>query len=429
MAERTLIKGGTVLSLDPATGNFDKADVLIEGSKIVEVGRDLSSKDASEIEAGDMIVMPGFVDTHRHMWQGLMRNSGTSSLLKPPGSPNGSAANGYRPSDIFAGTYSSALGALDAGITTILNYSNIHMSAEHTQADLDAVKRSGLRIVFATSPGEDADAFRAFVKSSFDSDLVTAALASAGPEFMSADELRSEWALARELGLRITTEVGMGGAGKAESLAQAAKAGLLSAGVLYAHCNNLSDANLRLLREHNGEFSLAPAAEMMLGYGQPTIQRMLDLNLRPSLGVDSEHVSRGDLFTQMRASISMQHAMSFEKKLAGRLFANKMMTTRDVIELATVQGAQALGMADKIGTLTPGKEADIILLRQNQINVMPVNDPIGAVVWAMDTSNVDTVLVAGQTLKRGGQLLNVDYAELQALTSAAREHVLGAVPA
>jgi cytosine/adenosine deaminase-related metal-dependent hydrolase len=167
---------------------------------------------------------------------------------------------------------------------------------------------------------------------------------------------------------------------------------------------------------------------MTLGYGAPTVQRLLDINVRPSLGVDSEGAVRGDLFSQMRSVISMQHAMSFEKKLAHKLHPEQI-TTRDVLEFATIQGARALGMDDRIGSLTPGKQADIILLRQYQINVMPVNDPIGAVVWAMDTSNVDTVFVAGKILKRGGQLINVDLPRLRAQTSEAREHVLGAVAA
>src|SRR5690606_21796458 len=135
-----------------------------------------------------------------------------------------------------------------------------------------------------------------------------------------------------------------------------------------------------------------------------------------------------DMFTQMRSANSMQHAMRFDKKLAGNLFADRMLTTRDVIQFVCAYGAQALGMQAAIGSLAPGKQADILLLRQNHINVMPVNDPIGAVAWAMDNSNIDSVMVAGKFLKRDGKLLGVDLARLQQLTAQAREHVLGAIP-
>ncbi|MEX2161951.1 MAG: amidohydrolase family protein [Anaerolineales bacterium] len=437
MAEKTLIKGGTVLSLDPGVGNFSKADVLYEGTKILEVGQEISANGVKEIDASQMIVMPGFVDTHRHMWQGILRNAGTRFLSTNPAHRNGNQRqinNRFRPADVFASTLSSALGATDAGITTIVNYSDIGLSHEHVQADLDAMQKSGMRGLFAigVDSGQGAGEarlsdLRTFIETSFAGsvNLIGPALASAGPEFESIESLKREWAAAREMGLRIATQVGMSGQGRAEGIAQAAKANLLGPDVLFAHCNTLSEANLRLIKDHEVEVSLAPAAEMMLGYGQPTIQRMLDLDIQPSLGIDSEGVSRGDLFTQMRAAISMQHALSFEKKLARHISPNRI-TTRDVLEYVTVAGARAVGMADRIGTLTPGKEADIVLLRQFSINVMPVNDPIGAVVWAMDTSNVDTVIVSGRTLKRNGELVDADLAHLRKITSEARDHIFAA---
>lgn len=440
MTERTLLKGGAVLTLDPAIGNFAEADVLIEGDKILDVGRNLTDKESKEVDVSHMVVMPGFVDTHRHMWQGLLRNAGTAYLSRNPAYQNDSnekMATRYRPEDVYAATLSSALGAIDAGITTVLNYSNIGLSDEHSKADLDAIRQAGLRSVFAVAPsagGADEarlSSFRAFVEANFPSrdELVTPALASRGPEYETLDYLKREWALAREMRMRITTQVGMGGNGRKDSFSQAAKAGLLKGDVLYAHCNTLTDGELNQIKASDGEVSIAPSAEMMLGYGQPTIQRMLDIKIQPSLGVDSEGASRGDLFNQMRAAISMQHAMSFEKKLARRFFPAQI-TTRDVLEFATVAGARALGMLESIGTLAAGKQADIVLLRQDQINVMPINDPIGAVVWAMDTSNVDTVMVAGKTLKRDGQLVNADLAELRKLTAEASRHVLGTpVPA
>lgn len=414
MSTRTLLKGGAVLSMDPDIGNSLDCDVLIEDTKILEVAAGIADPKAEVIDASEMIVMPGFIDSHRHMWQGLLRNAGSGFSLSRDGYA-GLAAK-FRPQDIHTSSLSSALGALDAGITTVLDFGDFHSSAEHNAADFQAVSETGLRAMFAYPQGGQ-------LKNG--SNLHSLALASAGPDTLPLGQLKQEWTQARELGLRICAQVGMGGKDRVETLVAIENAGLMNADVLYAHCNTLTERELRLINESGGSVSISPAAEMTLGYGAPTIQRFLDLNIRPSLGIDSEGAVRGDMFSQMRVAISMQHAMSFEKKLAHKLFPSQI-TTRDVLEFATIQGAHALGLQDRIGSLTPGKEADILMLKQYHINVVPVNDPIGAVVWAMDTSNVDTVMVAGKTLKRGGELLNVDLPRLRELTAESCRQVLAA---
>jgi cytosine/adenosine deaminase-related metal-dependent hydrolase len=163
---------------------------------------------------------------------------------------------------------------------------------------------------------------------------------------------------------------------------------------------------------------------MMMGHGMPPTQRFLDRGLRLSLSIDVETNVPTDMFTQMRSVISLQHVLLFDKKLAGGSDVPDPITTRDVLEFATIEGARANGLADKTGSLTPGKEADIIMLRTNRPNIFPVNDPIGAVVWGMDTSNVDSVFVAGKALKRHGQLLNVDLDRLQEMAYQARDYVI-----
>jgi cytosine/adenosine deaminase-related metal-dependent hydrolase len=163
---------------------------------------------------------------------------------------------------------------------------------------------------------------------------------------------------------------------------------------------------------------------MTLGYGMPPIQRFLNLGLRPSLSVDAETNMPNDMFTQMRAVNSLQHALLFDKKLVGKRNLPPFMTSRDVIECATIEGARANGLLHKTGTLTPGKEADLILLCTDRPNILPVNDPIGAVVWGMDTSNVDSVFVAGKALKRNGKLLHVDLDDLRRKAYESRDYVI-----
>ena len=161
-----------------------------------------------------------------------------------------------------------------------------------------------------------------------------------------------------------------------------------------------------------------------MGYGMPPIQRFLNHGLRPSLSVDTETNMPNDMFTQMRSVNSLQHAMIFDRKLEGKRNLPPFMNSRDVIECATIEGARANGLANKTGTLTPGKEADLIMLRTDRPNILPVNDPISAVVWGMDTSNVDSVFVAGKALKRNGKLLNVDLDHLRRMAYELRDYVI-----
>ncbi len=161
-----------------------------------------------------------------------------------------------------------------------------------------------------------------------------------------------------------------------------------------------------------------------MGHGMPPTQKFLDRGLRPSLSVGVETNVPGDMFTQIRSIISLQHALVYERALAGGNNLPDLISARDALEFATIEGARANGLEDKVGTLTPGKEADIIMSRTDRINVMSVNDPIGAVVWGMDTSNVDTVFVAGKALKRNGQLLDVDLDKLRKLVHDSRDYVV-----
>jgi 5-methylthioadenosine/S-adenosylhomocysteine deaminase len=199
---------------------------------------------------------------------------------------------------------------------------------------------------------------------------------------------------------------------------------LLKDDTTYIHCTTLNDIEIQMIVDSGGTVSLASPVEMMMGHGIPPTQRFLDRGLRPSLSVDVETNVPGDMFTQMRSILSLQHALVFNQRLNGNGNAPDLLTARDALEFATIEGARANGLEDKVGTLTPGKEADIIMLRTNRINVMPINDPIGAVVWGMDTSNVDTVFVAGKVLKRHGKLIDVDMNKLQQLVYESRDYVI-----
>lgn len=437
MAGKILLTNGCVLTLDRKIGNFRQADVLIDGSKIAAVGPNLKADGAEVIDAANTIVMPGFVDSHRHMWEGILRNIGTDVPLEGEVSYLAFILNtlapAYRPEDVYAGNLVSVLGAIDAGITTVLDWSHIQATPEHADAGIRALQESGIRAVFAygnpwwkyPEPEQD-DWFRRVAKQYFSSkdQLLTLGYAPPGPEFTSFEVAKAHWELAREVDAHITVHVGVGSYGKHGKVAEMGRAGLLKDDTTYIHCTTLNDEEIQMIVDTGGTVSLAAPVEMMMGHGMVPTQKFLDRGLRPSLSVDVETNVPCDMFTQMRTVISLQRALIFEQALQGKHNLPRHLNARDVLEFATIEGARANGLENKVGTLTPGKEADVIMLRTDRINVMPVNDPIGAVVWGMDTSNIDSVFIAGKPMKRNGQLLNVDLKRVAKLVNDSRDYVV-----
>jgi cytosine/adenosine deaminase-related metal-dependent hydrolase len=427
---KKLIKGGTVLSLDPSVGDFDGADVLIDGDEIVEVRPGLEVADAEVIDATGRIVMPGFVDSHRHIWEGLLRNIGTDVPLEGRSSYISfvlhKLAPAFRPEDAYVGDLISALGAIDAGITTLLDWSHIQGSPAHTDAVIQALKDSGMRAVFAYGfpwwgkweERQPSWFMRAANEHFSNGDgMLSLALAAPGPEFTDFEVSRDHWKLAREAGARITTHVGVGSYGQDAKVQEMGEAGLLGPDTTYIHCTTLNDTEIQMIVDTGGTVSLASPVEMMMGHGMPPVQKFLDRGLRPSLSVDVETNVPGDMFNQMRSVIALQRAISTAEDKAP-------MTAREVLICATLEGARANGLDSRVGSLTPGKKADLIMLRTDRMNVTPLNDPTTAVVTGMDTGNVDTVLIAGRVMKRGGELLHVDWPALKRMAAESRDHVI-----
>jgi 5-methylthioadenosine/S-adenosylhomocysteine deaminase len=428
-----LLKGGIVLTLDRAVGDFEKADVLIEGTKIKEVKPNISAANAQVIDASKAIVMPGFVDTHRHMWQGFLRN-----VL-----PDGSLED-YRnvvqrtfgakmtPDDVYAADYVSALGAIDSGVTCVLDWSHIGISPAHTDACIKGLQDSGVRAVFAYGAGQNetgrvmeiatakypGDIGR-LRKQYFSSDdqLVTLYLAALGG---SPEATLSQFKAARDVGARITIHVGVGEFGRSALLEKLNAEKGLRDDTTYIHCCTLNDTEWKLIKDTGGTISIAGYVETLMGHGNPPTQKAIDLGIRPSLSVDVETSVPNDFFTQMRTVFSLQKNEVWARRLAGDKNPPKFLTVREVLEFATVEGARANGMEKKCGSLTPGKEADIILLRTDLLNTMPINNAVGAVVTSMTAQNVDTVLIAGKVMKRNGKLVGVDMNKVAKLTREAQ---------
>jgi cytosine/adenosine deaminase-related metal-dependent hydrolase len=438
-----LIKGGCVLSLDKSVGDFEQADVLIEGTRIKEVKPNISAPNAQVIDASKAIVMPGFVDTHRHMWQGFLRN-----VL-----PDGSLED-YRnvvqrtfgakmtPDDVYAADYVSALGAIDSGVTCVLDWSHIGISPAHTDACIKGLQDSGVRAVFAYGAGQnetgrvmeiptakypgDIARLRKQYFSSEDQ-LVTLYLAALGG---TPEATLSQFKAAREVGARISIHVGVGEFGRSALLEKLNAQNGLKDDTTYIHSCTLNDTEWKLIKDTGGTISIAGYVETLMGHGNPPTQKAIDLGIRPSLSVDVETSVPNDFFTQMRTVFSLQKNEVWARRLAGQKDAGKFLTVREVLEFATVEGARANGLEKKCGTLTPGKEADIILLRTDLLNTMPINNAVGAVVTSMTAQNVDTVLIAGKVMKRSGKLVGVDMNKVAKLgrDAQARNYKAAGVP-
>jgi len=385
-----LIRGGCVLTLGARTPNFARADLLIQDGRIAEIGEDIRSRGAEIVDASDTIVMPGFVDTHRHVWKSLFRNLGV------PGSGPAAAvrAEHHRPEDLHAATAIGLLGAVEAGITTVVDWADVSSGAEHLDAVVEAHRASGLRTVLVhpntVHAAHDGPGRNGFAHASRDltGDIET---------------LGEDWTTSRSQGLRIHAHAGLPDS-PAGVVVHARDGGLLGEDVTLVHCTNLGGADLDAIAASGARVSITPSSEMAGALGSPPIQKLIDRGIRPGLGVDDEQVAPGDLFAQMRAAISIQHAEMFDQKLAGKGGLPGLLTTREVVRYATLDGARAAGLADVTGSLEVGKQADVIVLRADRPNISPVNDPIGAVVWGMDTSNLDWVIVGGRALMRNGGL-------------------------
>jgi cytosine/adenosine deaminase-related metal-dependent hydrolase len=291
---------------------------------------------------------------------------------------------------------------------------------------VQALRDSGLRAVFAYGfpwwgkweERQPSWFVRAATEHFSSSDqLLTLALAAPGPEFTDFEVTRDHWKLAREAGARITTHVGVGSYGLDGKLERFGRAGLLGADTTYIHCTTLNDTEIQMIVDTGGTVSLAAPVEMMMGHGMPPIQKFLDRGLAPSLSVDVETNVPSDMFNQMRSVLALQRSLAAASGKAP-------ITAKDVLRYATMEGARANGLDTKVGSLSPGKQADVIMLRTDRLNVTPLGDPATAVVTSMDTSNVDTVLVAGRVMKQGRRLLHVDWPAVARRVEESRDAVL-----
>jgi 5-methylthioadenosine/S-adenosylhomocysteine deaminase len=415
---RVLLKGGTVVSLDGQVGDLARGDVLIAGKRIAAVAPNIAASGAAIVDASNTVVIPGFVDAHRHSWEGQLRriNPNAPTLAAYSAATHLSFAKAYRPQDMYVGNLVTALGCIDAGVTCVIDNSHNARSARHSDEAIRALAESGIRAVHASGAPQAGDWDRQWprdlerLKKQYfvsDDQLLTLRMFSA-PD-------RDNWMVARRLGLRITTE--FNGPRAAELIEPFVADGLLGPDNTFNHCGALPDRTWQHVRDAGVSVNVCPRSDSQyaLGDGLSGFQKALDYGVKPGFSVDNETSYGTDMFTEMRVAFHLQRALAANRKFNGEPGAVRPVSTRQVLECATVNGAICAGLAHKIGTLTPSKEADIVLIRTDAINLYPSNNAIGSVVAAADSRNVDTVIIAGRVVKFGGAIIGLDWGRFRRL--------------
>ena len=430
MSREILITGGHVVTLDDALGDVPGGDVRVQDDVITEIGVGLRpGPDAEVVDALGRLVIPGLIDTHRHVWQGAI--AGFTPQMTGygygPAVLTGISLQ-HAPDDIYAGTLWGALQALDAGITTIGDWAHALQSVDHADANLRGLLESGIRgIFFYGGPGPKSDDpnpphpldARRMRDEQFPGNSRNGRLhmgmALRGPCFTSAERNRADFAFARELGMPISIHVGM--AGTADAITALQRDGLLGQDVNYIHANQLTDEEMDLIAASGGTLTITPSTDMLMQFGTyPATGRALERDIVSGLGVDTICSAGTDLFSEMRLALAAERSRANAESLARNELVHEVaLHQRDMLRLATLSGAQVLGLADHTGSLTPGKQADIAVIDMRSPHLDGFGDPVAMLGLGAGPADVETVLVGGEFVKRDSALVGTHVAKARDL--------------
>ena len=411
-----VIRGAYVITMDPNLGDIPNGDIHVRNGAIVAVGPNLVAPGAEVIDARTMIVIPGMIETHWHMWGTAARNMAGDDEKTGYFPYSRVLGKVFTAEDNARGVRIGLAEALNGGLTTVNNWSHNLLGPDYADAELQAHRDLGSRALFSygysrktganqTLPLDDVARVQKQWFNGGDG-LLTLGIASRGPENNTVDICQKEWETARKLGIRITCHMGTDPqrVEKRQGIQVLLKAGLLGPDVLLVHDTNTNDRDLEVLAKTKTPVSLSPFTELRTGFGFTPILEMLKADVPVSLSVDTALLcGNADMFAIMKAMLNIGD---------GSARSEFGLAARRVLQMATIDGAVALGIADKVGSLTPGKRADIVVIRTNDLNMAPFTNPVHMVVQSAQPSNVEYVSVDGRMLKRGGKLVAVDVPKL-----------------
>ena len=426
-ANRTLISGGLVLLGSPRDSRFERVDVLVVDGKIASIGADLDRENVDEVlDAAGTVVIPGFVDTHHHLWETNLRGMTAAwDIIDFSWGIRFHHSAIQSAEDIYAGTFAGAMSAVDAGITTTLDFSHAINSPEHARQGVQALRDAGIRSLFAygliAAPyapsgfGSDEDrrndlrSLRSELFSSGDkAALVTLGVAVNDIGGVPWEQTKAEYELARELDLLSTSHTdSTWSPQRAPEISWLHHDGLLGAHQVHAHMNTASEHELRLVADSGAAVASTPETELQMGMGFPMFARAAALGINVGIGTDIQANNPADAFTQMRLGMHAETARANQPLLdewgTGALHG-VAVAPAEMLYHATLGGARALGLDGVTGSIELGKAADLVLVRSDQLHHRPLIDSMSTLVQQSRVSDVHTVLIAGDVVKRGGEL-------------------------
>ncbi|MBU0587573.1 MAG: amidohydrolase family protein [Gammaproteobacteria bacterium] len=426
-AVRTLIRGATIITMD-AQGDLPRGDLLVTGDRITEIAPSLKVDEAQVVEAEGCILIPGLINAHMHTWQTALRGLAANwTLLEYFRKMHAGLATVFEPEDLHIATLVGGLNQLNCGTTTLADWCHNNRTPQHNDAAIAGLQESGIRAAFFhgtpkpdPKPGETpfwevphprAEIERLLKKHQGEA-LLSVHAAVLGPHYSTLDVALHDFRMARELGIIASLHQGGGPARTPEGWERLEAEGLLGPHINIVHGHALSDAQLQRFCALGMSFSAAAESEMTQGHGFPITGRLRQFGKAPSLGVDLESVISGDMLSQARVALGMQRSLdnAAHRETHGSIPLTSTVTTREALSWVTVEGARMLGQLDRIGSLAAGKQADLVLIRADELNMQPVHDAVNSVVLQTSLLNIDSVMVAGRWKKRQGRLLDVELA-------------------
>jgi 5-methylthioadenosine/S-adenosylhomocysteine deaminase len=437
---KTLFENGAILSMDPSVGDFRRGDVLVEDGVIVHVGSSVSAGDCDVVDASDAILMPGLIDAHRHLWYSGLRGSGMDEAAGDAIAVWSKLGPAFTPDVLYAFTRAGIANALESGVTTVFDWCHVVNTPELAEAAVQAHLDMPMRAVFAygASMRQKLDEFAGeFASASWDhaatlrrqhfssnNKRLTFALALQGLDFTTLEITRDDIAAARAMGVPMSFHAGVELGPPKESIKRLAEEGLLGADMSFVHCCNTTDEEFRLLAEHGGRVISCPAVDAALNFGASPSERMRKNGLAPCFGADAVATASGDLFEEARVGLFLErndygHAQHAHGGVV--MTHGDRISAREALAAVTSVAAKNCWLEDHVGSLTPGKRADLILLRASDSNLWPLANLMGAVVSAANRGNVEAVMVEGKFVKRDGVLIDIDMAGIRADLVRARD--------
>ena len=443
-SRRILIRDAVVVTMDDALGDFSRGSVLVEGERIVAIGVDLAADDAEIIDGAGFIVIPGLINAHMHTWQTALRGAAANwTLLEYFRWVHAGLATRFRPDDIHIATLAGALNQINCGTTTLVDWCHNNPTPAHTDAAVAGLQEAGIRAAFfhgspkpeplpgkphfSEMPHPRAEIERLLAGPFVQSDgKLSLGLAILGPHYSTLEVALQDFRLSRELGLIASMHQGGGPAKAPEGWDVLEAEGLVGPLVNIVHGNDLPDDRLQRFIDLGVSFSVAPEGEMIQGHGHPITGRLRAFGAAPSLGVDLESVVSGYMPTVARAALSHQRALdnAASRVATGAIPNTSTIKLREALAWITIEGARMLGMADRIGSLTQGKQADLVLIRADDFDLFPVHDPIATVIMQSHPGSVDSVMIGGRWHKRHGRLIDADLAPIRHDLAASGTRIL-----